>query len=73
VLPSIAAPVIGGIATTGGIGSIAGALLGGAIMGVIGNIIVLGGVDVYWQQVFNGFIVVIAITIDSLSRRIGKK
>jgi ribose transport system permease protein len=73
VLPSIAAPVIGGIATTGGIGSIAGALLGGAIMGVIGNIIVLGGVDVYWQQVFNGFIVVVAITIDSLSRRLGKK
>ena len=73
VLPSIAAPVIGGIATTGGVGSIAGALLGGAMMGVIGNIIVLGRVDVYWQQVFNGFIVVAAITIDSLSRRIGKK
>lgn len=73
VLPSIAAPVIGGIATTGGIGSIFGALIGGAIMGVIGNIIVLGGVNVYWQQVFNGVIVVLAITIDSLSRRIGKK
>lgn len=73
LLPSIAAPVIGGIATTGGIGSIAGALIGGAIMGVIGNIIVLGGVDVYWQQVFNGMIVVLAITLDSLTRRIGRK
>ncbi|MGA2764571.1 MAG: ABC transporter permease [Spirochaetia bacterium] len=73
VLPSIAAPVIGGIATTGGIGSIAGALFGGAIMGVIGNIIVLGGVDVYWQQVFNGVIVVLAITLDSLSRRFGRR
>ncbi len=73
VLPSIAAPVIGGIATTGGIGSISGALIGGAIMGVIGNIIVLGGVDVYWQQVFNGLIVVLAITLDSLTRRLGKK
>ena len=73
VLPSIAAPVIGGIATTGGIGSIAGALIGAAIMGVIGNIIVLGGVNVYWQQVFNGVIVVLAITFDSLSRRIGKR
>lgn len=73
VLPSIAAPVIGGIATTGGIGSISGAVIGGAIMSVIGNIIVLGGVDVYWQQVFNGAIVVLAITIDSLMRRLGKK
>ncbi len=73
VLPSIAAPVIGGIATTGGIGSIAGALIGGAIMSVIGNIIVLGGVDVYWQQVFNGVIVVLAIILDSLSRRLGRQ
>ena len=73
VLPSIAAPVIGGIATTGGIGSIAGALLGGAILGVIGNIIVLGGVNVYLQQVFNGVIVVLAITLDSLSRRSGRR
>ena len=73
VLPSIAAPVIGGIATTGGIGSIAGALIGAAIMVVIGNIIVLGGVNVYLQQVFNGAIVVLAITIDSLSRRFGDR
>jgi ribose transport system permease protein len=73
VMPSIAAAVIGGIATTGGIGSIAGALFGGAIMGVIGNIIVLGGVDAYWQQVFDGVIVIIAIIIDSLSRRVRTK
>jgi ribose transport system permease protein len=73
VMPSIAAAVIGGIATTGGIGNIAGALLGGAIMGVIGNIIVLGGVDAYWQQVFDGVIVVLAIIIDSLSRSIRTK
>lgn len=73
VMPSIAAAVIGGIATTGGIGSIIGALIGGAIMGVIGNIIVLAGVDAYWQQVFNGAIVVLAIIIDSFSRRIRTK
>lgn len=73
VLPSIAAPVIGGIATSGGIGSIAGAIIGGAIMSVIGNITVLGGVNVYWQQVSNGVIVVVAIILDSLTRRSGKK
>jgi len=69
VLPSIAAPVIGGIATTGGIGSITGALIGGSIMGVVSNIIVLGGVNLYWQQVLNGFIVVLAIIFDSFSRK----
>lgn len=69
LLPSIAAPVIGGIALTGGTGSIAGALLGAAIMGVIGNIVILGGVNVYLQQVFNGAIVIMAIIFDSLLRR----
>jgi ribose transport system permease protein len=69
LLPSIAGPVIGGIAITGGIGSVTGALIGGAIMGVIANIVVLGGVSLYWQQVINGTIVVVAIIFDSLSRR----
>lgn len=73
VMPSIAAAVIGGIATTGGIGNIAGALLGGALMGVIGNIIVLAGVNAYWQQVFDGTIVILAVILDSLSRILRKK
>jgi ribose transport system permease protein len=73
VLPSIAAPVIGGIATTGGIGSISGALIGGAIMGVVSNIIVLGNVNLYWQQVLNGSIVVLAIIFDSFAQKIRNK
>jgi len=69
LLPSIAAPVIGGIALTGGTGSIIGALLGAAIIGVIGNIVILGGVNVYWQQFINGAVVILAIIFDSLLRR----
>lgn len=69
LLPSIAAPVIGGIALTGGIGSVTGAILGAAIMGVIGNIVILGGVNVYWQQVVNGAVVIFAIIFDSFMRR----
>ncbi|MDR1893349.1 MAG: ABC transporter permease [Spirochaetales bacterium] len=72
VLPSIAAPVIGGVATTGGIGSITGALIGGAIMGVVSNIIVLGNVNIYWQQVLNGAIVVVAIIFDSFAQKFRK-
>src|SRR5690606_33632742 len=63
LLPSIAAPVIGGIATTGGIGTIWGALIGAGIMVVIGNLIVLGGVNVYLQQVVTGLIVVVAVAL----------
>lgn len=73
LLPSIAAPVIGGIATTGGIGSIWGALIGSAITVVLGNIIVLGGVGVYLQQIVTGLIVVIAVALDAITRRFGAR
>ncbi|NLK71561.1 MAG: ABC transporter permease [Clostridiales bacterium] len=73
VMPSIAAPVIGGIATTGGVGSITGAIIGAALVTLISNIIVLGGVNVYWQQVFNGVIVILAIIMDSFLRKANKR
>jgi ribose transport system permease protein len=73
VLPSIAAPVIGGIATTGGVGSVTGGLIGGAIMGVVSNIIVLGNVNLYWQQILNGSIVVLAIILDSFTQKLRTK
>jgi ribose transport system permease protein len=64
---SIAASVIGGVALTGGIGNPAGALIGGAIICVIQNIIVLTGVSSYWQSVVSGTVVVIAIAIDPVA------
>lgn len=69
LLPSIAAPVIGGVAIKGGIGNIGGAVIGAALMAVIGNIIVLSGVGAFWQQVVNGVIIVLAIVIDSLTKK----
>ena len=69
VLPSIAASVIGGVATTGGIGSPVGAILGAGIIGVIEDITVLYGISPYWQGVISGVIVVLAISFDSVSRR----
>lgn len=69
VLPPIAASVIGGVATTGGVGSPIGAIFGAAIIGIIENIIVLFGVSPYWQSVVSGAIVVLAISFDSISRR----
>jgi ribose transport system permease protein len=68
VLPSIAAAVIGGVAT-GGIGSPVGAILGAGIVGVIEDITVLYGISPYWQGVISGVIVVMAISFDSVSRR----
>lgn len=73
VMASIAAPVIGGVATTGGIGNPIGALIGAAIIGVIENIIVLFGVSPYWQTIVSGAIVVLAVSFDSITRNFIKK
>lgn len=69
VLAPIAAAVIGGVATTGGVGSPIGAIFGAAIIGIIENIIVLFGVSPYWQGIVSGAIVVLAISFDAVSRR----
>ena len=64
---SIASSVIGGVALTGGIGNPAGALIGAAIISIIQNMIVLFGVNVYWQSAVSGIVVVIAISFSSIS------
>lgn len=69
VLAPIAAAVIGGVATTGGVGTPLGAIFGATIIGIIENIIVLFGVSPYWQGIVSGVIVVLAISFDAISRR----
>ncbi|NLC26928.1 MAG: ABC transporter permease [Fastidiosipila sp.] len=64
---SIAASVIGGVSLSGGIGNPAGALIGAAIIALIQNMIVLFGVNVYWQSAVSGFVVVIAISFSSMT------
>lgn len=63
---SIAASVIGGILLTGGVGNPIGAYMGTAIICVISNIIVLLGVNMYWQQAVSGVVVVVAIALPSI-------
>ncbi|MFA6856766.1 MAG: hypothetical protein WCR31_06100, partial [Treponema sp.] len=70
---SIASAVIGGVALTGGVGNPAGALIGAAIIAVIQNMIVLLGVNVYWQSAVSGFIVVIAISFSSITGMISTR
>lgn len=67
---SIASSVIGGVSLNGGIGNPAGALIGAAIISVIQNMIVLLGVNVYWQSAVSGFVVVIAISFSSISEMV---
>jgi ribose transport system permease protein len=67
-LPVIAATVIGGTSLMGGEGTILGALMGAALMGILQNGMVLVGIDSYAQQAVTGAVIVIAVTLDQWRR-----
>jgi ribose transport system permease protein len=68
-LDAIAAVVIGGASLSGGEGSIPGAIIGAAILGVLRNSFVLLGVSAYWQVVAIGIVTIAAVSIDSLKSK----
>jgi ribose transport system permease protein len=55
----MAATIIGGVALTGGEGSIFGTFLGAAIIGMLYNGLILLGVESNWNKFFNGLIIVL--------------
>jgi ribose transport system permease protein len=68
-LPVIAASIIGGTSLLGGEGTVVGAVLGAAIIGVVDNGIVLLGIDPYAQQVVTGTVVLLAVAVDIWQKR----
>jgi ribose transport system permease protein len=65
----ITAAIIGGASLNGGEGSVLGAFLGALFMGVLANALNLLGVDVYWQTLVTGLILIIAVVIDVINER----
>ncbi len=68
-LDAIAAVVIGGTSLSGGIGSVAGTVLGVILIGVINNGLDLMSVSSYYQQVVKGVIIVGAVWLDRRQAR----
>ena len=69
-LDAIAAAVIGGTSlSAGGIGTVAGTIVGALIIGVLNNILDLMNVSAYWQQIIKGCIIVGAVILDQLKQR----
>jgi fructose transport system permease protein len=68
-LDSITAVVIGGTSLFGGRGSIVGTLVGALIVGVFRNGLALSGLDVLWQEVTVGVLIIVAVTLDQWIRR----
>jgi ribose transport system permease protein len=65
----ITATIIGGASLSGGEGSVFGAFLGALFMAVLANALNLLGVDVYWQNLVTGLILIIAVVVDVLNER----
>lgn len=63
-LDAIAACVVGGVSTSGGIGTVPGVLAGVLIFGVINYGLTFIGVNPYWQLIIKGLIIVIAVGFD---------
>ena len=65
----IAAAVIGGTSLAGGVGTIAGAMLGALVMQSLQSGMVLIGVDAPLQNIVVGIVLVLAVWLDGLYRK----
>ena len=68
-LNAIAACFIGGASSSGGIGKVMGAIIGGLVMAIINNGMSLLGVGVDWQQAIMGLVLLSAVAVDVYNKR----
>lgn len=65
-LNSIAAVVLGGVSLYGGIGSAIGAIFGAFVLRTIGDLLFVFDFDPLWQPLFQGVILLLAVSLGSL-------
>jgi methyl-galactoside transport system permease protein len=63
-MDAIAACVVGGVSMSGGIGSVGGIVIGVLIFTVINYGLAFIGVNMYWQYIVKGLIILLAVVID---------
>jgi ribose/xylose/arabinose/galactoside ABC-type transport system permease subunit len=68
-LAAITAVIVGGASLGGGRGGMAGTIVGVFLLGLVSNALNLYGVSAFWQPVATGTILVLAVGVDSYSRR----
>jgi len=63
-LKAIAAVVVGGVAITGGRGTLIGTLIGVALLGTIGTALTFLGINPFWEKAIQGAIILAALASD---------
>ena len=69
-LKAIAAVVVGGTAITGGRGTLAGTLIGVALIGTIGTALTFLGINPFWEKAIQGAIILAALASDTAFGRL---
>ncbi len=67
-LQVIAAVVVGGVAISGGRGSLAGSLIGVALLGSIGPALVFLRTEPQWEKAIQGLVILLAVASDAFYR-----
>ena len=62
----IPAVILGGASIFGGEGSVFGTVSAIAIISVVSNSMLLVGIDTYWQDFFNGLVILIGVTVSAV-------
>lgn len=70
---AIASAVLGGTSMAGGIGSIGGTIVGGFVIGVLSDGMVLAGISEFWQLIIKGVVIIAAVIIDQVQRDVQAK
>ena len=68
-LDVIAAVFVGGASAMGGVGEVAGAVIGAFIMGVMNNGMGIMGINIDWQQVIKGLVLLGAVAFDVYNKK----
>jgi putative multiple sugar transport system permease protein len=71
-LDAIAAVFIGGAAVSGGIGTVAGSIIGGLVMAVLSNGLALQGIGSDLVQIIKGLVLLIAVGVDVYNKTQGR-
>ncbi len=68
-LTIIAACVIGGVSIAGGIGTVAGAVLGAIFLGVVNNALPVINISPFWQMAISGTAILLAVVFNARTER----
>jgi rhamnose transport system permease protein len=71
-LKVITAVVVGGVAITGGRGSIWGTLMGVILLGIVSPALTFLGFSAYWERAIQGLIILFAVGFDAVRSRLGR-